>query len=248
MVCNQCGTANPDGVKFCAGCGMQIDQAPMQEPQAPVQETVRRSRPGKPKAAVPGIAKVMVLAFMVLSLMFGIVHLFVDYVITGKTTTITITEESKTIEKDDSYQFKSEIYRMIKDKELQEVREGMDEIDGYVLGSYVWIQLGNIVCGITFILLTGIGVLYLVGFYDQIFGKILTGRTPLFVMGLLGAAMSVLQMLCYWFSTVRIVVKGDELTTKATASFSAHWTIWAFLLLSLVAVVCDLKLLPRKKK
>jgi len=241
MVCNQCGTANPDSVKFCAGCGAQLNGAP--EP-APVR---RPARPAK-KQAPMGMVKLLVIAFTVLALVFGIAHLFVDYVIEGKTTTIVNDDGDKSIDKGEEYYFKSQIYQMIEDEELKDLKESLEESDGKLTGSYVWLQIGNIIGGIGCILVAAVGVLYLTGFYDQIFGNLIKGRSPLFVMGVAGTLVSVLHVLCYVFGGIRMVMEAEDVVRKATATFGAHWTVWAFLVICVLAVIYDLRLATRKRR
>lgn len=242
MVCNQCGTANQDGVKFCMGCGAVLNGTP--EQAAPAR------RPARPvKKQVPmGPVKLLVIVLTVLALVFGIVHLFVDYVVESKTSTIVNNDGDKSIDKDKEYYFKSQIYQMIEDGELEEVKEALEDADGRLTGSYVWLQIGNIVGGIGCILVAAIGVLYLVGFYDRIFGNLLKGGTALRTMGLGGAAFSVLHLLCYVFGGIKMVVENEDVVTKATATFGAHWTVWTFLIISLLVVIYDLKVLTRKRR
>lgn len=243
MVCNQCGTANQDGVKFCMGCGAMLNGAP-EQPAAPVRRPVRPVK----KQAPMGPVKLLVIVLTVLALIFGVVHLFVDYVIESKTTNIVNNDGDKSIDKGEEYYFKSQIYQMIEDEELKEAKEAIEEADGKLTGSYVWLQIGNILGGIGCILVAVVGVLYVVGFYDQIFGNLLKGRSALCAMGLGGAAFSVLHLICYVFGGIKMVAEHEDVITKATATFGAHWTVWAFLIISLLAVIYDLKVLTRKKR
>lgn len=246
MVCNECGTANQDGVKFCIGCGAQLNGAQLNG--APERAPARRpARPAK-KQVPAGMVKLLVVVFTVLALVFGIVHLFVDYVIESKTSTIVNNDGDKSIDKGEEYYFKSQIYQMIEDEELKDAKESVEEADGKLTGSYVWLQIGNIVCGIGCILVAAVGVLYLVGFYDQILGNVIKGRTPLFVMGLGAVLISLLQALMYAFGGIRMVMEAEDVVTKATASFAPHWTVWAFLILGVLAVIYDMKALSRRKK
>lgn len=241
MICNQCGTANPDSVKFCAGCGTQLNGAP--EP-APVR---RPARPAK-KQAPAGMVKLLVIAFTVLALVFGIVHLFVDYVIESKTTTIVNDDGEKSIDKGEEYYFKSKIYQMIEDEELKDLKESLEESDGKLTGSYAWLQIGNIIGGIGCVLVAAVGILYLVGFYDQSVGNIIKGRSPLFVMGLVGTLFSLLHALFYAFGGIRMVMETEDLVRKAKATFGVHWTVWAFLVICVLAVVYDQRVTSRKRR
>lgn len=253
MVCNQCGTENQDGVKFCAGCGNEVTAAPI-----PAREPAARPARAPKSAPVSGLVKILVAVMVVLALIFGVSHLFVDYVIPGKVVTIAKGEESKSYNKEETYSYKSTIYTAIQDQTLQEAKEALDEqgdlmdTEYKLKGSLLWLQLGNILGGLGCILVAIVGVLYLikgiVPVYDMVFGTLFKGRTAMFVMGLVGLAVSVAHMILVSFSKIRYVEITEEMTTRTTAGFQAHWTIWAFAVICVVAAVYDLGVNSRKKK
>ena len=253
MVCLKCGAENPDGVKFCAGCGA------MQEGTVAAPEMPKRA-PRAPKSKpVSNLVKLLVAILTLVTLVFGVCHLFVDYVVAGKTTSISKSEDGKTIEKDDTYYFKSMIYTQIEEGTIQEAKEALEETNELMedteyklTGSFGWFQIANILGGIGCILIAGVGVLFLlkdmVPVYDMAFGKFFKGKTALTVMGLGGVAFSVLQLLLTSFTKIRYSQIGEETSSKSVSTLGAHWTVWALLIVSVLFVVYDLGANKRKKK
>ena len=257
MVCLNCGTENADGVKFCAGCGAQMAGAP--EAAAPRRES-RPARAPKKKMAF-GMVQLLVILVTVLSLIFGICHLFVDYVVPAQSIVKENNDGDKTYEKEESYAYKSAIYKAIDEDVLGEAKEAMEElqeleedleVENKLTGSLSWVKLANILGGVLCILVSAIGVLYvlkdMVPVYDMAFGKIFKGRTALFVMGLGAVATSVLHLLLNALTKIRVVQVAEDVSTKTVATFGVHWTVWAFLIIGVVAVVYEMTALTRKKK
>ena len=55
MFCTNCGRENPDGSKFCTGCGAPVNQAPQQEWQAPQQNFQPEQAAGAWASASPRV-------------------------------------------------------------------------------------------------------------------------------------------------------------------------------------------------
>lgn len=265
MYCMNCGTENQDGVKFCAGCGAQMVEEPQEEMPA---RAPRASRPAKKKFTF-GMVQMLVALFAVLALIFGFVHLFVDYVVEYQAVTKSSSEEGKTYEKEEGYVYKSMIYQTIADDvlgqkkdEIKAAEEGMEMLEDFVeedlevkqklTGSLGWVRLANILGGILCIAVSAVGILYvlkdMVPVYDMAFGKFFKGRTALFVMGLCSAVTFLLHWLLNALTRIRYVVRMEEATTKTVATVSVHWTVWAFLIIGVLAMVYEMTALSRKKK
>jgi len=270
MVCMNCGTENQDGVKFCAGCGAQMVEAYEEKPtHAP-----RAPRPAKKKFTF-GMVQMLVAVVSVLVLIFGVVHLFVDYVVEVELTVDTVDEDgNKEYAMEDLYAYKSRIYTAIDEDEVQEKKDaiaakenGEDLLDDYfggdlygeektveedVSGSLSWFRFANILGGIFCILVACIGVFYvlkdLVPVYDLAFGKIFKGRTALFVMGLGSVATFVLHWLVNAFSGVSYERIAEVGSLEKNWDISVHWTVWALLIVGVLAVVYEMTALSRKKK
>ena len=292
MVCNQCGAENQEGVKFCAGCGNLLAAETVAE-VAPAAVRPARTPKGKP---INGTLKIMVIVFVALTMLFGMCHLFVDYVVSGKGVSIEKAEEGKSIYKSDIYAFKSSLYNEMQEaldeekEALEDMLEEREEIlanfeeeygvayDEYlenmeemgadeesirevrkefesttkIKGGFGWMKAANIFGGIFCILIAAIGVLYLlknvVPVYDLAFGKLFKGRTALFVMGLAGAVVSLLQLLMASFTKVTRIERFEGELEKTSYKYGAHWTVWAFLIISVLFVVYDMATAKNKKK
>lgn len=270
MVCMNCGTENQDGVKFCAGCGAQIVETYEEKPtHAP-----RASRPAKKKFTF-GMVQLLVAVVSVLVLIFGVVHLFVDYVVETETVTDSVDEDgNKEYMVEEGYVYKSMIYKTIDEDVLQEAKDaisaaeaGEDLLEGYygedvmdaedsverdLSGSLSWVRVANVLGGIFCILVACIGVFYvlkdLVPVYDLAFGKIFKGRTALFVMGLGSVATFVLHWLLNAFGGVSYEEISEVSSMEMDVSVSVHWTVWALLIVGVLAVVYEMTALSRKKK
>ena len=282
MVCNVCGTENQDGVKFCTGCGelLGAEAVEMEAPKAAAKRPARAPK-GKP---VAGTLKILVVAFVALAMLFGMCHLFVDYVQAGKGTTIEKTEDSKSIYKNDVYAFKSAIHTEMPEN-LEEERDALEEkmeareenqtayeeelaymeqweyseeeirefrknneSEVKIKGSFSWIKIANLLGGIGCILVAAIGVLFLLKNMVPVYDMAFKGKSALGIMGLAGAVVSVLQLLLTSLTKITYIERFEGDLEKSVITYRAHWTVWAFLVLSVLFIVYDMATAKNKKK
>ncbi|MBE6707939.1 MAG: zinc ribbon domain-containing protein [Ruminococcaceae bacterium] len=105
------------------------------------------------------------------------------------------------------------------------------------------VLVGNILFGIANLAVVALGVLYFIKFlginiYDQIFGKFLNGKSPVFIMGFACAAFALIQIICYAVSGQSVF--GVEI------SVSANWTTWVAMFLYAIIGAVDLLVIEKK--
>lgn len=264
MFCKNCGAANQDGARFCAGCGAELQapvqqapvyQEPVQQPYAaPVQQPAQRPAAAPSNLTPAGIMRMLVVVVTVLSLIFGIMNLFGTYEIEQTTKTVTKTEDDKETDKDSTDVELEEMYEDLEDFE-DYIDELKDEDDVKVSGSPRWIQIGNIVFGIVCVVVLAIGALYLLKvfnnnpLYDQYIGKIAKGKSPAFITAGLGAIGALLQILMYLLlATFKVTVESGSYENTSTTSWAPHWTSWVALVVFAAIVAYDMLVLNKKKK
>ena len=123
------------------------------------------------------------------------------------------------------------------------VSDAADTLD-QMGSSGTMLYVGNILFGITCLLAGAIGLLYYLKIaqnnpmYDQYIGSKLKFR-PAFMMGILGAAGAVLQVICYLFCS------ASQYGIKV--SISVNWTTWMMLVVFAGIAVFDKFVLEKKE-
>ena len=102
------------------------------------------------------------------------------------------------------------------------------------------IYIGNILFGLANLAVAAVGVLYFLKvtqnkpFYDQFIGSKIKFR-PGFLMGIVGAAGALLQVIMYLFCGA----SGSAMGIKMSFSFGVNWTTWVLLVAFVGLAVLD---------
>lgn len=131
--------------------------------------------------------------------------------------------------------------------EIREFRK-KNESEIKIKGGYGWIKTANLLGGIGCILVAAIGVLFLLKNMVPVYDMAFKGRSALGIMGLGGAVVAVLQLLLTSFAKVTYIKRFEEDVEKVTHKFGAHWTVWAFLIISVLFIVYNMATAKNKKK
>lgn len=119
------------------------------------------------------------------------------------------------------------------------VSDAADAMKSYD-SSAATIYIGNILFGLTNLAVAAVGVLYFLKvtqnkpFYDQFIGSKIKFR-PAFLMGLLGAAGALLQVIMYLFCSAG----GSSWGVRLNVSFGVNWTTWVLLVAFVGLAVLD---------
>lgn len=220
MFCKYCGAQIDDGSVFCNQCGANLSQPaaqPAAQPQPQKQTQPLKINSGKDVVELLKnnlhyiVAGVAVLAFI-----WGILNLFSVFHIKGKVS---------------GYGYHKSQYVSVGDS------EGMSGIG--------MVYVGNILFGLALLAVAAIGVLYFLKkfknmpYYDQFIGSKLPFR-PAFMMGALGAAAAILQMIFYLFC------RESLMGIKATVS--VNWTTWLLLVIFAALAAFDKFVLEAQEK
>ena len=107
----------------------------------------------------------------------------------------------------------------------EEASEGMID-ESFTMG-----YVGLIIFGIANLLIAVIGVLYYLRarsnnpLYEQFFGSFTKGKSPVFIIGVIGAAAALLEIVCMWF----VGFEESAMGQSAGMSVGVHWVTWVAL-------------------
>lgn len=137
---------------------------------------------------------------------------------------------------------------------VSDAAEAMDDMDS----SAATIYIGNILFGLANLGVAAVGALYFLKaqmgmpYYDKYIGKPLKSR-PMFLMGVLAAAGSALQVIFYMFCRISEKVpvgyssSGKLKKEKMVFSFGVNWTTWVILGFAIGMILLDKFVLEKKK-
>ena len=76
-------------------------------------------------------------------------------------------------------------------------------------------------------------------YYDMILGKATRGQAPTKLMALVGAAVSLIQMLILWIFPLRVEFKDDDSSRVSTQGVDVNAMAWIMLILCVLIIVVD---------
>ena len=226
MFCKQCGTACDDGAKFCKGCG-----APLQaDSQAPVAAPVAAPAAAPASLNVNGIVDavkkymaIIIVVIAALALILSIMNLFNTYDVTATA--------------------KAGGEKMSNSVPIKDVFES-EETDG----AFTLALIGNIFFGVANLAIAAVGVLYFlqktnnIDIYNKYVTTYIKRENPLFMMGVIGAASALIQIITYALCKY----EQSYWTATITTTIANHWTTWVALFVYALLAVADKFLLSKK--
>lgn len=225
MFCKYCGAQLEDGSAFCNKCGANLTQATAAQSAPQAQPKAKKPVTGGDILQIVKTNLHYILAgIAVIALIWGILNVFSVFHVNAKT---------KIMGRSHS--------------EYSSVSDFADEMD-IMDSSAAAVYIGNIFFGLACLGVAAIGALYFLKkfqnmpYYDQFIGSKLKYR-PAFMMGALGAAGAILQMIIYLlFARARRGGFGLSVTLSA----GVNWTTWLLLVFFAVIAIVDKFLLEEK--
>ena len=224
MFCKNCGAQISDNAKFCGVCG--ASQAETAAPATTAAPANSNSASASAGAAInlgainlKDIVKYIAVGVAVLALIFAIMNIFSTYDV--KATISALGQKGHV-----SYSL----------KELNKMTDG----------KFTMASVGNILFGIVNLVIVAVGVLYFLkennkmDLYDKYIAKYTKGKSALFVVGVLGAAGALLQIVLYMLCKAK--------SMGASMTIGNHWTTWFALFLYAGCAALDFFVLNPKKK
>lgn len=217
MFCKYCGT--PSETEVCPNCAAQRSQ-PTQAPRAP-----QAAPTGNFAKILKTNLNYIIIGIAALALIWGLLNLFSVFEV-NVTASVSMFGMSET---------------ETESMPVSEAAEGLEELEGGPAAIYI----GNILFGLACLATAAIGVLYYLKqtknmpYYDQYIGSKLK-FTPMFIMGALGAAGAVLQVILYLFAG------ASEDYFKV--SVGVNWTTWLMLVIFAGVAVLDMFVLNKKEQ
>ncbi len=225
MFCKNCGAQISDDAKFCGVCGASQQDAPQQA--APVNPNAASAAPaaslnlGNMAGSLKLYLKYILVVVAILALVLAIMNIFNTYDVKA------------------TYSYGGQKMGSATGPVKDLFGEGSD-------GEFIMALIGNILFGIVNLVIAVIGVLYFLkennnmDLYDKFVASKAKGKSPLFVVGVLGAVAALVQIILY------AMCKPSK--SGVTLTIAAHWTSWVFLFVYALLVVVDMFVLNPKKK
>lgn len=219
MFCKNCGAQISDGAKFCGVCGASQQDAPQAAPVNP--NAASASAPAALNLGAINIKaylKYILVGIAVLSLIFAIMNIFSTYDVKA-----TISAGGQKLHNSAS---------------LKDLNDAFD-------GKFTMASVGNILFGIVNLVIAAVAILYFLkennnmDLYDKYIAKYTKGASALFVVGALGAAGALLQIVLY------MICKAKAM--GASVSIANNWTTWFALILYAACAVVDKFVLNKKQ-
>jgi len=225
MFCKHCGTPCNDDAKFCKGCGAPLQDAPQAPAAAPAAAPASAPAAININTIADGIKKYMtfiLVGIAVLALIFAILNIFNTYDVTA-----------------------TDSFGDEKESSSGPVKDLFDEEAD---GEFTMALIGNILFGVANLAIAAVGVLYFlqknnnIDIYNKYVTKVVKDETPAFLIGVVGAAAALVQIIFYALCKQESSFFGAEITM----TIAAHWTTWVALFLYAALAAVDKFLLNKK--